>query len=189
MARRRSQGTAAPRRRQSQPPANKAMPDSSRGVCPAFFRPVRAGILLPSPARDRPCPMPVWRPLSPPPPRANLRRVLLPSRALLHRLLSHGAAARPRQRMVPHAADRSPSPYLRLGRQNRAKQWKKQAAVFSKRGGRQRQSRRGFPFLYAVCACAGCPAHRNPGGRTKPKPRRRPSKGGAGAGAISRRTQ
>ena len=67
MARRRSQGTAAPRRRQSQPPANKAMPDSSRGVCPAFFRPVRAGILLPSPARDRPCPMPVWRPLSPPP--------------------------------------------------------------------------------------------------------------------------
>ena len=62
MARRRSQGTAAPRRRQAQPPANKAMPDSSRGVCPAFS-PSLSGAGPPYPARfppprTRPCPIP-----------------------------------------------------------------------------------------------------------------------------------
>ncbi len=161
MARRRSQGTAAPRRRQAQPPANKAMPDSSRGVCPAFFRPVRAGILLPSPARDRPCPMPVWRPLSPPPgsslsarrPRTNRPRAAIRS---VRRAASAQFLRRLRRQAQPPCA-RKTCPIPCVGFARLVSRPVRAAAMPPSPARGSPTPRAGFARLFSVpCAQASC---------------------------------
>lgn len=92
MARRRSQGTAAPRRRQAQPPANKAMPDSSRGVCPARF---------PSRARSRHAAVPG---AGPPLPHAGMAAAF------------PAATARQPAPRAPPIPGASPSPAIARGR-------------------------------------------------------------------------
>ena len=223
MARRRSQGTAAPRRRQAQPPANKAMPDSSRGVCPAFS-PSLSGAGPPYPARfppprTRPCPIPragFARLFSVPCAQASCCR---PRRGTAPAPCRYGGRF-PRRHRAPTCAACSSHPgrfsiacYRTGPPPARANGWSRMRRIappahISGLGGKTVQSsgKNKPPFFRNAAAgsanrgagsrfCtpyAPAPAARRtaiPAGAQKPKPRRRPSKGGAGAGAISRRTQ